>query len=112
MLTATRNKSEHRFALQALVRGGGVRGPPNDEGPDWELWPGFHPLSECLTPPHKRFYPPINYLPLDTPKENPGALIVAKRNSSPSWSPQARALSAVPSLSPPFATHLPVPQNK
>lgn len=77
MLTATRNKSEHRFALQALVRGGGVRGhqtargQARAEGGHSTVGSGrvFTPLSECLTPPHKRFYPHINYLPLDTPKE-------------------------------------------
>ncbi len=92
MLTATRNKSEHRFALQALVRGGGVRGHQTargqaraERGAQYSgLWPGFHPLvwmphspSQTLLSSHQLFTSGFT-------KGNPGALIVAKRNSSPS----------------------------
>lgn len=92
MLTGTRNKLEHRFALQAAVRGGIVRGHHaargelsrgGMEGGGWKVegfWCGVvvkvggFPvslllLSDCLALYHKRFYPPINYSPLDTPKE-------------------------------------------
>lgn len=78
MLTGTGNKLEHRFALQAAVRGGIVQGHRAARGK--LSWGGVEGLrggcrggqvlpSDCLALYHKRFYPSINYSPLDTPKE-------------------------------------------
>lgn len=110
MLTVRRNKSEHRFALQEC------EGPSYAEGPcsggteehgmrrQWALdqgffgvgqggrmWSGFHTL-----PPSSAvwlsYFSPLTLLSLHQlftfgfTKGNPGALIVAKRNSSPSQS--------------------------
>ncbi len=92
MLTATRNKSEHRFALQALVRGGGVRGHQTargqaraERGAQYSgLWPGFHPLVWMPHSPSQTLLSSHQLFTSGYTKGNPGALIVAKRNSSPS----------------------------
>lgn len=114
MLTATRNKSEHRFALQELVRRGSVRGHQTargqaQEGRGWGewcghwirgfgglglgvgggLWSGFHPPRACLPVllPPLTLLSPHQLFTSGYTKGNPGALIVAERNSSPSYSP-------------------------
>lgn len=81
MLTGTGNKLEHRFALQAAVQGGIVQGHHAARGKlSWGGVEGLRVvagqggsillrLSDCLALYHKRFYPSINYSPLDTPKE-------------------------------------------
>lgn len=125
MLTVRRNKSEHRFALQER------KGPSYTEGPcsggteehgvrrQWALdqgffrvgarmWSGFHTL-----PPYSAvwlsYFSPLTLLSLHqlftfgSTKGNPGALIVAERNSSPSQSATSSFfLPLSPSLFPPW----------
>lgn len=78
MLTGTGNTLEHRFALQAAVRGGIVQGHGQAQLGwgggmwGWTGWgiPSQPPSTVWLSCYHKCFYPPINYSPLDTPKES------------------------------------------